>query len=267
MANPYWKRLMSAGQEFHIWEGVYDKWSDAPEIDGAFNSEKWLNDQAASVMKEIAGLGKDRESISSCAISHDYILPTVAAMARKNGQKLRIMDFGGGLASSLPLVKASLPPGDDIEFHVVESEGICRKGREVFPEGLNLFFHAKLPTDLGKYDVIHAGRSFQYIDDWRGLLCSFSRLEPRYLILAGALAGDMESFVSVQNYYGYKIRVRFLNRKELISEVEHLGYRLILKSLHMSKRLGKEGPLPMDNFPVERRLEHPCQLLFERACS
>ena len=71
----------------------------------------------------------------------------------------------------------------------------------------------------------------------------------------------------MQNYYGCKIPVRFLNRDDVIRTIEDLGYRLIYKALHFSKRLGKEGPLPMDNFPVENRLEHPCQLLFQKKAS
>lgn len=174
-----------------------------------------------------------------------------------------MLDFGGGLATSFPALLASLTSLDGLEFHVVESKGVCEKAQDdlVFSENAKLFFHTELPG--GKFDVIHAARSFQYVDDWKGLLHSFVQLRPKYLILAGVLAGDIEPFVSLQNYYGYKIRVRFLNFKELVSETEHLGFRLIYKSLHISKRLGKEGPLPMDNFPAERRIVHPCQLLFE----
>ncbi len=253
---------MSDEQAFAIWEGVYGEWEDAPVIDGAFESSKWLDDQAAIVRRELADCEDYRGAISPNAKSHDYILPTVIAMAGCGNDVLKVLDFGGGLASSyLPLI-ASLPDGDAVEFHVVESQGICEKGREIFPADMALFFHTELPSD-GHYDVIHAGRSFQYVDDWRGLLRSFAGLTPGYLVLAGALAGDIASFVSIQNYYGYKIRVRFLNLDELIRETESLGFRLISNSLHLSKRLGKVEPLPMDNFSESHRLEYPCQLLFE----
>jgi putative methyltransferase (TIGR04325 family) len=253
---------MSERQNFAIWEGVYGEWADAPVIDGAFDSSKWLDDQASAARLELVELLDNCGSISPNAKTHDYILPTVLAMAGNDNGNLKVLDFGGGLASSyLPLV-ASLPDGDAVEFHVVESQSICEKGREVFPENMKLFFHTDLPSD-GHYDVIHAGRSFQYVDDWRGLLSSFASLTPSYLVLAGVFAGDIEPYVSVQNYYGYKIRVRFLNLPELIREADLLGFRLLSKSLHLSKRLGKTGPLPMDNIPESHRLEHPCQLLFE----
>lgn len=253
---------MSDEPGFAIWEGIYDEWEDAPVIEGAFDSSKWLDDQVAIARRELVDSEKNRGSIPANAKSRDYILPTVVAMARPVKGDLKVLDFGGGLASSYLPVIASLPDGNAIEFHVVERQGVCEKGREVFPDNMKLFFHAELPSE-GHFDVIHAGRSFQYVDDWPELLRQFAGLTPGYLVLAGALAGDIKPFVTMQNYYGYKIRVRFLNLGELIREAESLGFRLISKTLHLSKRLGKEGPLPMDNFPESHRLEHPCQLLFE----
>lgn len=257
---------MTVDAGFNIWEGVYEEWEDAPEVGDAFNGDQWLGDQAANVAREIELLGNDSTGISSAAISRDYILPVVTALAgaQLNSSGIKILDFGGGLASSYPLLMASLPSAKSVEFHVVESKGVCDKAEELLAGHANLHFHSSLPTSPDRFEIIHVGRAFQYIDDWRGLLAAFAVLCPKYLVLTGVLAGDIEPFVSNQNYYGCKIRVRFLNRSELIAVAEKLGFRLVYKTLHFSKRLGKEGPLPMDNFPVERRLEHPCQLLFVR---
>ena len=254
---------MSSENKFYIWEGIYEKWDDVPVIDGAFDSTKWLDSQMASVREEIANFTMGDKLFSPCAQSRDDILPTVVAMAKSKNDPIKVLDFGGGLATSFLPLLASLPSSEGLEFHVVESKGVCDKAKVdlVFPEDTKLFFHTELPA--GTFDIIHAARSFQYVDDWKKLLLSFAKLRPKYLILAGVLAGDIEPFVSLQNYYGYKIRVQFLNFKELAREAEHLGLRLIYKSPHLSKRLGKEGPLPMDNFPAERRIIHPCQLLFE----
>lgn len=254
---------MSVNNEFHIWEGVYRHWDDAPQLGDAFNNEKWLTDQTSAISAEMSDQTGEYGTIPACAISRDYILPIISALAMQQGH-LKILDFGGGLATSYPLVMGSIPGSERIEFHVVESSSICARGRKQFTELGNLHFHTSIPGADASFDIIHAGRSFQYIDDWRSLLTTFSSLNPRYLVLAGLLAGDIAPFVSVQNYYGCKIRVRFLNRDELIKAVEQLGFRLVYKSLHLSKRLGTEGPLPMNNFPLENRLEHPCQLLFER---
>jgi putative methyltransferase (TIGR04325 family) len=253
---------MAAEQIFHIWEGVYREWGEAPLVGDAFNDAKWLADQAAHTGAEIAGLAED--GIAACAISRDYVLPLVAALTMQDGRAPRILDFGGGMASSYPLVMGAVPGSEAIEFHVLESCGICQRAQAEFAGHNNLFFHTELPPVGMDFDIVHAGRSMQYVDDWCGLLRAFADRNAQYIVLAGLLAGDIKPFVTTQNYYGCKIPVRFLNRDELIRAVEDLGYCLVYKSLHFSKRLGKEGSLPMDNFPPENRLEHPCQLLFRR---
>jgi putative methyltransferase (TIGR04325 family) len=256
---------MTAEQAFHIWEGVYGAWSEALPVGDAFNNDKWLADQGANVGAEIAGLAEG--GIAACAVSRDYVLPLVAAFALQAGRAPRILDFGGGMASSYPLVMGAVPGSENIEFHVLESPGICSRGRAEFSDRDNLFFHSEMPPADMCFDIVHAGRSMQYVDDWRELLAAFAQRKAQYIVLAGLLAGDIKPFVTTQNYYGCKIPVRFLNREEVIRVFEDLGYHLIYKSLHFSKRLGKEGPLPMDNFPSENRLEHPCQLLFQKKAS
>lgn len=256
---------MAPEQTFNIWEGVYGEWCEALRVGDAFNSDKWLSDQAAHVGAQIAGLGGN--SIAACAVSRDYVLPLVAAFALQAGPPPRILDFGGGMASSYPLVMGAVPGSENIEFHVLESPGICNRGRAELSSRTNLIFHSEMPPADMYFDIVHAGRSMQYVDDWRGLLAAFAQRKARYIALAGLLAGDIKSFVTTQNYYGCKIPVRFLNRDEVIRAVEDLGYRLIYKALHLSKRLGREGPLSMENFPAENRLEHPCQLLFQEKSS
>jgi len=255
---------MSDGQkDFTVWEGIYDEWEDAPLKDGAFDSPKWLDSQAASARSELADFTSNYGSVSPTNKSHDYILPTVLAMAARGDTALKVLDFGGGLASSFFSVASSLSSVDRLEFHVVEGKSVCDKGSDIFPKNMGLYFHDKIPESCGEFDVIHAGSSLQYIDDWRSLLASFARLEPKYLVLADVVAGSIKPFVTVQNYYGYKIRVRFLNLQELIDEMEKLGFQLLYKSLYVAKILGKEQTLPMKNFPEDRRLKHACQLLFK----
>lgn len=255
---------MQNEQQFYIWEGVYKEWDEAPKtMEDAFNSTKWLDDQVKQAKASLGDFQKCDEKISLNAKSRDDILSVVVSMLNKDVHPLKVLDFGGGLGSSYFSVLDSLHANKNLEFHIVEGQRICEIGKELFPNNFGLYFHNELPSDSEEFDIVHAARSFQYVDDWRGLLSSFSLLKPRYLALVGALAGDIEPFVSIQNYYGYKISVRFLNLQELIDEAETIGFKLIYKSLHVSKRLGKEGSLQMGNFPEKYQLEYPCQLLFE----
>ena len=254
---------MTDKKEFFIWEGVYGKWEDAPEKEGAFASSRWLNSVATQTTDALKELQQENQFISCITQNREYLLPLVISMLIKEGAKLKVLDFGGGLASGYLLAGASSGSVDGIEYHVVEGTELCDRSHQLFSDEKNLQFHDEIPLDIGSFDIIHASRSIQYVDDWRGLLSTFAELEPRYIVLAGVLAGDIEPFVSVQNYYGFKIRVRFLNLQDLVGEMDKLGYSVIYKSYHLSERMGRAGPLPMDNFPEDRRIEHPCQLLFK----
>jgi putative methyltransferase (TIGR04325 family) len=253
---------MAAKQVFHIWEGMYEDWSEAQQVGDAFNSDRYLADQAAHSAHKFAGLANG--GIAPCAVSRDEVLPLIAALALQTRHAIRILDFGGGMASHYPLVMSAVPGSENIEFHVLESPSICRLGCVELSSRYNLFFHSEMPPADSCFDIVHSCRSIQYVADWRETLAAFAQRKPQYIVLAGLLAGDIKPFVTIQNYYDHKIPVRFLNRDEVICTLQDLGYCLIYKALHFSTRLGKEGPLPMDNFPVENRLEHPCQLLFIR---
>lgn len=89
------------------------------------------------------------------------------------------------------------------------------------------------------------------------MLREFFIKRAEHLIFVGALAGQIEPFVTVQNYYGSKIPVRFLNLDDFVQEMKNLEYQLLYKTPHISKRLAAEGVLPMGNFSKEHRIEHP----------
>jgi len=132
----------------------------------------------------------------------------------------------------------------------------------VYHEFHNLFFHHDLPCDIEEFDVVHAGSSLHYVADWRVMLGQFASYEPRLIVLSGLTAGDIETFVTYQNYYGSKIPVWFWNVREITDAAMDLGYTLIYKSLLAFSYLGKIQPLPMENFPPEYRLRRKCNLIF-----
>ena len=103
----------------------------------------------------------------------------------------------------------------------------------------------------------------QYVKDWKGLIASFAKYKPQYCILADVMAGDIKTFVTIQNFYGGKIRSRFLNIKELLYELKEVGFRLIYKSRYLNEIKGVIGPNPMENFAKEYRLDYACQILFK----
>ena len=114
-------------KQIRIWEGVFDSFAEAGGEETVFEGDVWLNKINARARAALAS------SESECAIppvaeTRDYALPYVAALVARPGQALRILDFGGGMATSyLPLVEM-LPPDQPLQYVIVENEAVCRAG-------------------------------------------------------------------------------------------------------------------------------------------
>jgi putative methyltransferase (TIGR04325 family) len=247
--------------DFNIWEGVYENWDKVPADEGFFESDLWVNAISGPAQNLLESY-QTSASTSPVATTRDYILPVVASMVeREAGEILRILDFGGGLAASyFPIITAFSEP-NNVEFHIIEAEAVCAHGKKIFSEQPNIHFHSKLPELQDPVHIIHSGSGLQYIKEWKSLIASFAEYKPQYFLLADMMAGDIKTFITIQNYYGKKIRSRFLNIKELLSVLREAGFRLIYKSKYLKETLGVMGPLPMENFEKENRLKHASQIL------
>ena len=251
-------------QDFNIWEGVYPTWEEAPGDEDAFDDKVWLGkviQRAQEALNEFCSPA----TISPVSRIRDYILPVAASMICSSTEgDLRVMDFGGGMAASyFPLI-SSLPNPENVEFHIIEEKNICIKSREILGDFKKLHFHQQLPDNSNSFDIVHAGSSIQYVEDWETLLATFIDYRPKLLVLEDLMAGDFKSFVTLQNYYGKKIRSWFLNINQIIEVVEPLGYKLIYKTQFTHDILGKVGLLPMENFPLSHRLNYGSHLMFEQ---
>ena len=260
---PYDYRVIEtmSNKNFYIWDGIYDQFPE-DYADSVFESERWVNTLRKRSLQPLNEL-EGEETISSHTLIHEHPLsPVVALLATSVDTPIHILEFGGGIGNSFVSLIQSLPRADLVEFHILETPAICRLGREVYKKFHNLHFHDELPRDVKKFDIVHAGNSLHYVADWRSLLGQFACYEPRLIMLFGLNAGDIETFVTYQNYYGSKIPVWFWNIGEIIGALRNIDYNLIYKSLLESSYLGKVQPLPMGNFPPQYRLERKCNLIF-----
>jgi len=139
-------------------------------------------------------------------------------------------------------------------------------GREIFDGNNKIQFFTELPSFDTSIDIVHLGSSIQYVDEWTKLLNDLSKYSAKYLIFADLPAAEIDTFVTIQNYYGNKIPVRFWNLKEFISTVEDLGYKLVFKARYIKDNPKKHGSNDIDSinncFDNNYRLGHFSQLVF-----
>lgn len=245
-----------------VWEGVYPDWARAPEAQDAFNEQRWINAQAEKALENLATLR--REGAFSLSVkTRDYVLPVAAAMLARGNAVVRILDFGGGLASSYFTLRRCVR--GPLDYHVVEMRSMVSEGRRLLSELDEVTFQDTIPQGHPvDWDIVHAGSSIQYVEDWRDTLDRFAALQPLLVVLSDVLAGKVPTFVTMQNYYEARIRARILNLDELVQHLDSRGYDLCYQSKYVAEIRGELGELPMQNFDVQHRLDHTCQLLFKR---
>lgn len=249
--------------DFKIWEGVYASFAAAPAVGPGFDGEIWRERSLLSVRDALARLAAG-ESLDYSLRQRNAIMPSVVATLLSRQAGVSLLDFGGGLGTAFVALSSAL--GGNIarvDYRVVEVETICRAGRDLFATGARPSFEPELPSGE-TFDVVQASSSMQYIEDWRGVLRRLAEYRAEYLVFGDLLIGDFASYVTLQNYYGSRIRSWFLNAKDFIDEVKLQGYQLALRSPCDTRILGAVGPLPMDNFPPQLRVERTSHLLFTK---
>ena len=213
-----------------IWEGVFENFSDIVPFNEVFNEKQWLSSQEKDIHK-IFNLIESENNTSISSISedsHDALSVIIGIKALKN--KVTILDFGGGIGVTFIKLLHMVTTKNNIQFDILESEIICKKGKEIFLKNNQVNFINQLPSKGYQVDIINASSSMQYVDDWKALLNRFKDYKPDFMIFSDLPAGDIEPFVTTQNYYGNKIPVRFYNLSEFILVMNELGYRLTSKA-------------------------------------
>jgi putative methyltransferase (TIGR04325 family) len=253
---------MVVSRDFRIWEGVYRSFAEAPAKGAGFLGEVWLD---RSLRTARAALDDRRigRGLDPSLRQRNAILPPLLATLLGEGKRPRVLDFGGGLGFGFLVVLTTLPNFESVEYHLVENRKICEAGRALFAEFRNLIFHERLPA--GPFDVVYSSSALQYIEDWRGLIDSMTRLQAPFLLFSDLFAGPIRSFVTLQTYYDSRIPHWFLSQDEFQTEITRHGYAPILRCDCEARVVTDDGPLPMEHFPEDHRILRSLHLLFVRA--
>lgn len=246
---------------FNIWEGVYKTFQEAKsESFGlGFSGDVYLA-RSLVAAKECLDSLRAKEPIPQFHKQRSNMLPPVVALVLK--ERVSILDFGGGLGIGYMTLLESIPDAaNKVHYSILEVPEVCDAGEQLHDKGQITYLSSL--SHLKKYDIVHAASSLQYLENWNQWVSVIAALRPRYILLSDVFAGSIDSFVTLQNYYGSRIPHWFLNLNELLNTFDGYGYQLIMKSSVGSRRLNHLDTLPMDNFPESMRLCESLHLLFE----
>ena len=251
-----------AGMPFkHIWEGVYTSFGETPAVGQGFESQRWA-DQSLKKVSSLIEQTKCPRSVPSTVVHRDNLLPFLVSLVNDHSDRVSILDFGGGLGATFVAVSESIDPKKNLEYHIVDLAKTCELGTDLFKDDQRVQFHSTFPENLPTVDIIHIESALQYVEDWATVLNKLASLSAKFFLFTNLAAGDIPTFVTTQRYYESKIPCWFFNLNEVVDEMSKLGYGLEFKSTFIHRILGEEQKFPQENFPVDLRLGHSCNLMF-----
>jgi putative methyltransferase (TIGR04325 family) len=246
-----------------IWEGIYTSFQEAAGavVGAGFNGDEWRTRSVAAASGCLAAM-QAGHPIPEQEKQRSALLPPVAATMLANRDRLRILDFGGGLGIGYMTLLEAIPmAAERIDYTIVEVPQIATEGRRLLSGAVG--YVEALPAD-GPFDLVHAASAIQYVDEWRGLLTSLAAYRADFILLSDVFAGSIPTYVTLQHYYGSRIRHWFWNLDELLEVCARAGYALVMKTRVTSRRLGVDNTLPMEQFPEAHRLDQSLHLLLAR---
>tara|TARA_B100001996_G_C18650465_1_gene589197 strand:+ start:400 stop:1170 length:771 start_codon:yes stop_codon:yes gene_type:complete len=252
-------------KNFHIWDGIYSSFLEAnTDVCGlGFHGKTW-EERSIKAANECIEALKENKPIPFFHKQRCIFLPSSLAMMIGTHEKLKVLDMGGGLGIGHMTIAESMPDHvNNIQYTIVEVPEICKVGKELFSKNSNVTYLESVPCDRS-FDFVYSASTLQYIEEWQQTLKSLGNTEAKYILLSDIFAGDIPTFVTLQNYYDSKIQHWFLNINELISVMASIGYELVMKCSAPSLRINIENILPMNNFPKSHRLKQTAHLLFNR---
>lgn len=153
----------------------------------------------------------------------------VAALAARQKQCLRMLDWGGGLGQYLVVAREVLP-GVPIDYSCQDLSRMCVAGRSLLPEAH--FFDRPDECLSRAYDLVLASSSLWYEEDWRALAGKLTQATADYLFVTRMFfVQRANSFVAVQRPRGSGYCTEYLcwilREREFVDYVESRGLKLV----------------------------------------
>jgi putative methyltransferase (TIGR04325 family) len=239
-----------------IWDGIYERFDQAPVVGKGFASEEWLSDMERYTHSAVAAIAGDSAMIPENVPQYHVLLASLISSFDASDRPVRVLDFGGGMGIGFAKVRRCVSGGIGFEYFVVDNEESCARGRELLKDFSCVRFATELPEESTPFDIIVLSGVLQFVEDYEALLTRLARFKPLLWLFTFLPAGDIPTFVSTQrNVPGSILPVWFFNVEELVAKLETLGYKFVFRS-------ALDRVFDMSNFPPTHQLHRQCNLLF-----
>jgi putative methyltransferase (TIGR04325 family) len=237
--------------------GTYARFGDVPSSP-PWNAPPWVESSRRFAEKKRREVGRPLPDGIAPSKTSLPVLATV--LAGTQADPLRILDFGGAAGVDYANLLASLgnaAPG--IRYHVVDTVACCDAGRKIWADDGRISFGPDLPGAAERFDIVYSSNAIHLIEDFRGLLRTFSRYEPAAILLCKTCMYDGPSFArrQVNMGRGAENPIWALGIREVEQAMEENGYVLTFRGYD-------EESHNVDNYASEHRAGRMVSLLFMR---
>jgi putative methyltransferase (TIGR04325 family) len=227
------------------WTGVYKDRRNLPKSlsNNDHDFQAWVDKQ----LNRIKNLDKELHLIKS---RNSFFID----LLNQYNKPPNVLDFGGSLGTTFFSVSNLVN-----KYYIVETEKIVNAGNNLEIDNLT-FFNSINHVPL--VDVVHIRTSLQYSHNWRKTLEELLTRKPSQVILSHLSAGDIDTFLTIQNWGDMKIPYWFINLNEIKTFFLERGFKLMNEQ---DSSILKECPKTWESickFPKSKRLEKTIDISF-----
>jgi len=190
----------------------------------AFASEAWLTHTRTK-------LSKPNNYRQGYMTPHRFVLSMIAGMF---SSRAKIVDWGGGMGELYDAVTSHIQDKRNVDYIVVDNSELSSKGVSQRKE-IKFVDYGRINLNLvSNADLLFLSGVLQYVDDWKSLLSTISKLTPEYFVICRHLSCDKSEapIKAVQRIttpagYAGEAAITFVNRNSISNELERMGYRLL----------------------------------------
>ena len=236
-------------------EGIFNNWQLPKKQGKGLRSIRWL-DRIKSQLDEYRS---ELKKNSLCSPPRPSDLPYFC-----NDNNIKsIIDFGGSSGWLWDYIKTTCLDTNIEKYNIIETLEVCDfvKNNSLHKKPV-LYNTYENFNNLG--DLVYCNSVLQYFDNEEYFLDLIKKSDAKIILLEDLYIGDFDDFYSTQVYYEDRIPVKFRNGKKFLNLFKNLGFSLILIKPYICEHRGIVQPLPMEGFPIDKKIKYSSTVLFKR---
>ena len=245
---------------FNIWQGVLKTFPKTYDIGEVYESETWKQTNLKRAQEFVDELGNIKKK---CSSSFQYpLISTIIAEIKSS--KVNILDVGGGSGTIALQCISKLPEFKKyLNFYILDNPTLTNYFSSNLKLPSQIKFINKFEEVDNKIDILHFGSVVQYFENQKlEIQKIISLMDPKWIVISDAMIGNIESFVTMQNYYGKEIPFWFTNQNEFNEIMYQMKYTLVLEEDYRHEKT--HIYFPQANLPKENQISNSKNMIYLR---